>query len=73
MAAMKKERKGANWATIVHEGEEREKKVGTTVRSHRQLSGHSDNCQLSILTLTPSEYKKMLRLIGEGSRWRIGL
>jgi len=34
----------------------------------RQLLCHSDNCQLRILTLNPSEYKKMLRLPGEGSR-----
>ena len=39
----------------------------------RKLSGHSANCQLRVLTFNPSEYKNMLRLLIEGSRWRVGL
>ena len=38
-----------------------------------KLSGHSGNYRLRVLTFTPSEYKKMLRLLGEGSRRKMGL
>jgi len=50
----------------------------TRRRSDYSVKGHtggwgSDNYRLHILTLTTSEYKKMLWLLDEGSRWRMRL